>query len=73
MRILSIFGIKKNEEERLICFSILNRGLKVGDEIEFGNQKYLITRIARLNKMVYQSKNFPLLGVYGLKSKEDIN
>ena len=70
MRILSVFGKNKNEDERLVCFSILNRGLKVGDEIEFGNQKYLITRIAKLSKMIYQNKNFPLMGIWGKANKE---
>ena len=71
MRILSVFGKNKNEEQKLICFSILSKGLKVGDEIEFGNQKYLITRIAKLNKMIYQNKNFPLNAVYGRVHREE--
>ena len=69
MRILGIFGKGKNECEKLICFSILNRGLKVGDEIEFGSNTYLITRIAKLNKMVFQQPNFPLIGIYGTRKE----
>lgn len=71
MRVLSIFGIGKNIEEKLICFSILSKGLKVGDEIEFSGEKYLITRITKLNKMVYRQTNFPLIGIYGKKYKEE--
>ena len=71
MRILSVFGKNKNGDEKLICFSILSKGLRVGDEIEFGNQKYLITRITKLNKMVYQNRNFPLMGIYGRVNREE--